>query len=86
MEELRGKEVVVDTDASYIYIGILGSITGDCLIMEKTDVHDKNDLGMSKEKYVLETRRHGIKENRHKVYVLKERIVSVSLLEDVLEF
>jgi len=86
MEKLKGRKVVVDTDSSYIYIGILADMTGDCLIMEETDVHDKNDLGMSKEKYVLETRRYGIKENRHRVYVLRDRVVSVSPLEDVLEF
>ena len=86
MEELKGKEVVVDTDTSYIYVGILVDIRDDCLVMEKTDVHDRNDLEMSKEKYILETRRYGVKENRKKTYILREKVVSISLLEDVLEF
>ena len=86
MEELKGKEVIVDTDTSYIYVGVLIDLTDDCLIMEKLDVHDRNDLEMSKEKYILETRRHGVKENRKKAYILRERIVSISLLEDVLKF
>ena len=86
MEELKGKEVVLDTDTSYIYVGILLDIHDDCLVMENLDVHDKNDLDMSKEKYILETRRHGVKENRKKVWILRERVVSISLLEDVLKF
>ena len=86
MEELKGKEVVIDTDTSYIYVGILVDIRDDCFVMEKGDVHDRNDLQMSKEKYILETRRFGVKENRKRTYILKERVVSISILEDVLEF
>lgn len=86
MEQLIGKKVVIDTDTSYVYIGILSGISSDCLVMEKADVHDRNDIEMSKEKYILETRRFGVKENRTKVYILRERVISVSLLEDVLKF
>jgi len=86
LKDLLGKEVVVDTDTSYVYIGVLCEVTDDCLVMERVDVHDGNDLEMSKEKYILESRMYGVKENRKKVYIVRRRVVSFSLLEDVLKF
>ncbi len=86
MQELIGKEVVVDTSTSFIYLGILEEIRDDCLILSSVDVHDRNDIEISKEKYVLDTRRFGIKENRRKVFVIRDRVVSLSEIEDVIKF
>jgi len=80
MNELVGSITVVDTDTSYIYIGTLESINPDSFCMSDVDVHDRSDLAVSKEKYILERRRTGVTENRSKVYVLREHVVSLSAI------
>lgn len=86
MEELIGKKVVIDTDSSFIYLGKLLEIARDSYILEDVDVHDKNDIEITKEKYVHDSTRTGVKKNRNKVYVIKERVVSLSALDDVISF
>ena len=86
MEELIGKEVVVDTDTSFIYLGTLEEIQKDSMVLTDVDVHDRHDIETTKEKYILDTRRFGVKHNRKKVYVVRERIVSVSELGDIIKF
>ena len=86
MKELIGKVVVVDTDASWVYVGRLESIDNDSVLLTGVDAHDKNDIEISKEKYILDTRRHGVKDNRKKTYVLRNRVVSICDLEDVVKF
>ena len=54
--------------------------------MSEVDVHDRNDIEISKEKYVLDTRRFGIKKNRKKVYIIRDRVISISEIEDIIKF
>lgn len=86
MDELIGKEVVVDTESSFVFIGILEEISNDSFIMSEVDVHDRTDIAITKEKYVLDSRLYGIKKNREKVYIMRDKIISVSNLEDVIKF
>lgn len=86
MKELIGATVVVDTATPYVYIGTLAAVNDDCLVLDQVDVHDRTDIQISKEKYVLESRRHGVKPNREKAYILREHVVSVSALNDVIKF
>jgi hypothetical protein len=83
---LKGREIVIDTDTEYIYIGTLASVAPGHIILEKVDVHERGPNEGTKEKYVHEARKIGVRANRHKVALRMDRIVSVSLLEDVMEF
>ena len=51
----------------------------------EADVHDLRDTSTTREKYVLEIRRHGVRANRQKVWVRTSEIVAVSLLADVVD-
>ncbi|MFC1582077.1 hypothetical protein ACFL4W_00930 [Planctomycetota bacterium] len=86
LKDFVGQEVIIDTDTPFLYLGTLAEIADDCFVLKGVDVHDRNDLNVSKEKYALETRRHGIKDNRKRVFVVKDRVVSISLLEDIIKF
>jgi len=79
-----GQVVVVDTDSQYVYIGTLASVLDNFLEMKDVDVHDRGEGLSTKEKYVMEVRRFGVKPNRREVSVRKSTIVSLSRLEDVL--
>ena len=79
-----GKDVVLDTKSPLVFLGRLAAAADDALTLEDADVHDSSQLQKSKEKYILEARKHGIKKNRHRVMVLADEVVSISLLEDVI--
>jgi len=79
-----GQIVVVDTDSHYVYIGTLVSVLDNFLELKDADVHDRGEGLSTKEKYVMEVRRFGVKPNRREVSIRKTTIVSVSRLDDIL--
>lgn len=78
--------VVVDTNTPLVYIGTLKRLTKDVLQMENTDVHDSRDGASTKETYIWNTRKHGIRPNRKSVLIKRESVVSISALDDVIEY
>ncbi len=81
-----GKPVVLDTRSAYIYMGTLEKADEVWLELVDVDVHDSSEGHSTKEKYVMEARKFGVKSNRKRVSVRREFIVSLSLLEDVVEY
>ncbi len=86
LEKCIGKKIVLDTDSSWIYIGNLEQVTTGCAMLSEADVHDSSDTTTSKEVYVFESRRTGVKPNRERVYINLDRAVSFSLLDEVKQF
>lgn len=80
------RPVVLDTRSAYIYIGTLAKVDDAWLELVDVDVHDSSEGHSTKEKYVMEARKFGVKANRKRVSVRREFIVSLSLLEDVVEY
>ena len=67
-------------------LGTLVSVLDNFLEMKDVDVHDRGEGLSTKEKYVMEVRRFGVKPNRREVSVRKHLIIGVSKLEDVLDY
>ena len=86
LDEYLGKTVIVDTQTNYIYLGTLKDINPSFLVMEDLEVHDNRESGTSKELYIMETAKFGIRSNRRRAHVVKDKVVSISLLEDVIRF
>jgi ferredoxin-fold anticodon binding domain-containing protein len=84
VEHLVGKEIVIDVDSPFVYVGVLESVTTASLILTNADVHDLRDSTTSREIYIRDARVHGIQPNREAVIVRQERVLSVSLLKDVI--
>ena len=82
----RGQVVVVDTDSDYLYIGKLLGASGAFIILEEADVHDRRESSSMNEKYVLDSKKHGVRSNRREVHIRFQRVVSYSLLEDVIDY
>ena len=82
----RGQHVVVDTDSDYLYIGRLLGVTGQFITLGEADVHDRRESSSKNEKYILESKKYGVRSNRKEVNIRLERIVSYSLLEDVTDY
>ena len=81
---LIGQTVVVDTDSTYVYLGTLAEIREHTLLLREADAHDKNETPSTKEQYVMDAKRFGIRPSRREVEVRLEKIVSVSRLDDVI--
>ncbi len=85
LDELIGREVVLDATSLFVFVGTLVGQDQRYFTLENADVHDLRDTTTSRELYVLESKRHGIRSNRRRVLVRLEEIVSLSALDDVLE-
>jgi len=86
LEEYIGLTVVVDTATPLIYLGTLTEVGKTFLTLSEVDVHDVNEGASTKEMYALEARRSGIKKNRTATKVRFDTVVSISRLEDVIEY
>ncbi len=81
--ELIGRNVVLDTAGPVVYIGTLRSAGEDGFWLDDADVHNCDEGHATKEEYALETRLHGVRINRRRVFVLQSAVMSLSALDDV---
>ena len=85
MNEFLNRNVVIDVEAQFVYVGELTDVHEKSVILGNADVHDLRDSKTTREVYVLDTKVHGIRANRKRVVVARDKVVSISLLDDVLE-
>ena len=86
LSEYVSKIVVVDTDADIIYIGTLVDITETAVTMMEVDVHSMRDSVGTREVYIMETATYGVRANRKRISLMRSRVMSVSLLDDVTKY
>jgi hypothetical protein len=84
LEKLVGREVVIDVVSPYVYLGRLTGFDAKYIVLEQADVHDLRDTTTTRELYVIESKRLGIRANRERVLVRIGEIVSLSALDDVI--
>ena len=84
--DFRDQEIVLDTDSRLIYIGKLVGATRHFVVLADADVHDREESSSMSEKYLLDCKRFGVRSNRKTVHIRLERVVSFSLLEDVIDY
>jgi len=78
--------VVLDTTSSFLYIGRLREVTDNFIVLEDADVHDSRESPSTKEKYVVDSKKLGVKINRRRVHIRFQEVISLSSLEDVVEY
>jgi hypothetical protein len=87
LADYLGKDIVVDLQGTMLYIGRLEDVGEYVLYMGETDVHDMRDSqATTKEKYTMETRKFGVRSNRTGVRVMIDKVVAISLLDEVIAF
>lgn len=86
LAELIGKQIVVDTDTSYIYIGTLDRVGPDFLTLLNVDVHDCTDSRSTKEQYAHEALVVGERFNRNATIIRLPRVISISKMDDIVRF
>ena len=85
-KELVGQVVVVDTDSMFVYLGTLDRVEDHFVVLKDVDAHDRRESPSTKEQYIMDTKKYGVKPNRREVNVRKQLIVSISKLDDVLGY
>lgn len=83
LSELVGQTVVLDTAGSILYVGILREVAPGGVWLEQADLHDCREGHAGKELYLCESRAHGVRVNRRRVFVMLSAVISVSKLDDV---
>jgi hypothetical protein len=83
-QELSGALVVLDTSSPYVILGRVQREVANWLVLTEVDVHDLRDTPTTREKYILDSRLHGIRANRREAWVRLAEVVAVSRLEDVI--
>lgn len=86
LAEYIGRQIVVDTKTAYTYIGTLTAEGDYFLTLKDVDVHDQRESNASKELYLIEALKYGIKINRSAVKVVRSEIISLSLLADIVKY
>ena len=86
IKAMVGNSVVVDTDSHLVYIGKLVETADDSITLAEVDVHSNVDTHSSREMYLMDARKYGVRQNRVGTVILLSRIVSVSKLDDVTNY
>ena len=82
---LIGQEVVLDLRSSYVCLGTLAEVGPQFFTMTDADFHDFRDSTATRELYVYDSVRLGIKRNRARVQILRDEVVAIARCRDVLE-
>ncbi len=83
---LIGQVVVIDTHSPYVYVGMLDRVEDHFVILRDVDAHDRSEGASTKEKYILQCKLVGVRPNRKEVSIRKSVVLSVSRLDDVIEY
>jgi hypothetical protein len=80
-----GEVVVVDLQSSYVCLGTLVSCDDRFLELRDADLHDFRDSIATREVYVYDSARFGIRRNRARVLIRQDDVVAIARYADVSE-
>ena len=75
--------VVVDMRSTYVCMGTLTGVEEDFLELMDADLHDFRDSPATRENYVYDSARLGIRRNRARVLVRQNEIVAITRFADI---
>jgi hypothetical protein len=85
LESLVGQVVVIDLSSTYVCLGRLTRTDAGFLEVVDADLHDFRDSPATREIYVYDSARLGIRRNRSRVLVRLDEVVAITRLIDVSE-
>lgn len=84
LDGLLGKQIILDVSGRYVIAGTLQRFDRHFLDLAEVDVHDLRDSSSTRERYVLEVARLGIRPNREHTLVPREQVMCVTRLEHII--
>ena len=85
LKAYSGRQVVLDTAGSTVYLGVLTELAGTGFWLENADIHDCREGHAGKEAYVFEAKINGIRTNRKRLFVMRSAVISIAALDDVVQ-
>ncbi len=85
LEELLNQVVVVDMRSEFVCLGTLARHCETYLELKNADLHDLRDTHTTRENYVVDSWRTGVKRNRKRVLIRQSEVVAIARLEDVVD-
>ena len=85
LEALIGRVVILDLKSSYVCLGTLAGVDSLFFAMTDADLHDFRDSTATREVYVYDSARLGIRRNRARVLVRRDEVVALALFDDIAE-
>ncbi len=85
LKAYSGRQVILDTAGSTVYLGILKEVTETGFWLEHADIHDCHEGHAGKEVYVFEAKSNGIRTNRKRLFVMRSAVISIAALDDVVQ-
>lgn len=83
LKALIGQTIVVDMRSSYACLGTLVGFDDHFLEMMDADLHDFRDSSATREIYVYDSARLGIRRNRARVLVRQDDVVAITRFTDI---
>ena len=83
LARLIGQVVVVDLASTYVCLGTLVGQDREFLELEDADLHDFRDSPATREVYVYDSVRLGVRRNRSRVLLRRHEVVAVTRFKDV---
>ena len=80
-----GQEVVIDLSSPYVCLGTLRGVDAEFLEVADADLHDFRDSKATREIYVYDSARLGIRRNRARVLIRRADVVGITRVRDVSE-
>ena len=85
LARLVDQVVVVDMSSPYVCLGTLVALDGLFFAVGDADLHDFRDSAATREVYVYDSVRLGIRRNRARVLVRRDEVVAVTRFADIAE-
>jgi small nuclear ribonucleoprotein (snRNP)-like protein len=82
---LMGQVVVVDLKSTFVCLGTLVSCDDLFLELRDADLHDFRDSTATRELYVYDSARLGIRRNRARILIRLDDVVALTLFADIAE-
>ncbi len=86
LKDVIGRVAVIDTDSDLLYVGTLASVDEGFYELTDADVHDSRTTTTTRDVYIINVAKYGVKKNRDRVRVRRERVVSLSTLDEITEY
>jgi small nuclear ribonucleoprotein (snRNP)-like protein len=83
LTELVDKVVVIDLRSTYVCLGTLVGYDAQFVELRDADLHDFRDSPATREVYVYDSVRYGIRRNRSRVLVRQDEIVAITRFADI---
>ncbi len=85
LSELIGQVVVLDFRSTYVCLGKLVGFDREFLVLHDADLHDLRDSTATREVYVHDSLRLGVRRNRSRTLIRRDEVVAITRFAEIAE-